>query len=109
MHYYIHIIILPYSTMHNSGVKRYIELGLADDPPEDCSTEDAFEVPEHFMETLESVTGWIDLGHTSPPPPLSLENIHQYFVSKHLRSDDVTATKPFEKGFRIYYIMQKST
>ena len=34
---------------------------------------------------------------------MSLDNIHHCFVMKRLRRDDVTASKPFEKGYQIYH------
>ena len=60
-------------------------------------------MPEHFKETLESATGWVDLDDDPAPPSLSLQNIHQFFVTKRLRRDEVTASKPFEKGYRLFH------
>jgi hypothetical protein len=82
-------------------VKRCIELGLRDDPDESSDEEE--QVPEGFTETVKSLTGWVDLEDNDTPPLLSLDNIHHYFVTKRLRRDEVTASKPFEKGYRIYH------
>lgn len=81
--------------------KRCIELGLRDDPDESSDEEE--QVPEGFTETVKSLTGWVDLEDNDTPPLLSLDNIHHYFVTKRLRRDEVTASKPFEKGYRIYH------
>ena len=59
-------------------------------------------IPSLFFETIESSSGWIDI-EASTVPPVSLNNIHQYFVTKCLKRDDVTACKPFEKGYRIFH------
>ena len=81
-------------------VKRIIEHGLGDEP-EDSFTEELQE-PSNFKETLQSLSGWAGLESTQPPP-LSLQDIHHFFVTKHLKRDEVTASKPFEKGYRIYH------
>ena len=51
-----------------------------DDLPDDSNCEEE-EVPEHFKETLESATGWVD----PAPPSLSLQNIHQFFACREMR------------------------
>ena len=43
-------------------------------------------------EALKAATGWVDLENTN--------NIHQYFVKRKVRKDQVTASKPFERGYR---------
>ena len=65
-------------TIDFDRVKQGIEFGL-DDLPDDSDCEEE-EVPEHFKETLESATGWVDLNDDPAPPSLSLQNIHQFFV-----------------------------
>ena len=57
-------------------------------------------VPDLFFETIESSSGWTDI---TAHPPVSIDNIHKYFVTTRLRRDDVTACKPFEKGYRIFH------
>ena len=64
---------------------------------EDNSDEEE-QVPEHFAETLHSHTGWVDLENDPIPLPLSLDNIHNFFVTKRLRRDEVMTSKPFEKA-----------
>ena len=49
-------------------------------------------------------TGWVDLESTSNSniiPKLSIKNIHQYFISKKVHKGQVTASKPFERGYHI--------
>ena len=59
--------------------------------------------PEEVMEIIRSKTGWQDLDPTRIQiPALSLQHIHQYFIKNRLCKEHVTATKPFEKGYRIF-------
>ena len=59
--------------------------------------------PEEVMEIIRSKTGWQDLDHTCIQiPALSLQHIHQYFIKNRLCNEHVTATKPFEKDYRIF-------
>ena len=44
----------------------------------------------------------MDLEQATIFPPISLTNIHSYFVQRRIKREQVTATKPFEKGFRIH-------
>ena len=71
-------------------------MGLAD-INEDCSSDEEQQAPEDFIQTLESRTGWKDFEEVYTTLPLSLENIHDYFVIIHLKRNDVTVSKPFEK------------
>ena len=82
-------------------MKRCIELGIAD-VDEEASDEEEEQIPEGFSQKLDSESGWVDLEGIAAAPPVSLDNIHHYFVTKRLKRDDVTASKPFEKGYRIY-------
>ena len=88
-------------------VKRCIEAGLAD-INEDCSSDEEQPAPEDFIPTLESRTGWKDFEEVNTTLPLSLENIHDYFVTTRLKRDDVTASKPFEKGYLFHARKVKS-
>ena len=68
---------------------------------EDSVTEE--ERPSILDDALKDVTGWIDLESTNNIiPQLSIKNIHQYFIKRKVRKDQVTANKPFEQGYRIY-------
>ena len=71
---------------------------------EEASDEKEKQIPEGFCQTLESETGWVDLEGVAAAPPISLDNIHHYFVMKRLWRNDVTASKPFEKGYKRYQI-----
>ena len=65
------------------GVKRCIEAGFADmDEVESDNEEES--IPSLFFETTESSSGWIDI-EASTVPPVSLNNIHQDFITKRLR------------------------
>ena len=35
--------------------------------------------------------------------PMTLKNIHHYLINKRVSEENVTATKPFEKGFHIIH------
>ena len=60
---------------------------------------------EGFCQTLESETGWVNLEGFAAAPPMCPDNIHHYmyFVMKCLWRNDVTASKPFKKGYQIYH------
>jgi len=59
--------------------------------------------PEEVMAILQSKSGWKDLDPAQTRiPPLSIKHIHQYFIQHRIRKEHVTATKPFEKGYRIF-------
>ncbi len=75
-----------------------MELGMSLCPSED---EDDT-VPTEYLQALNDTTNWKNIEHTASIPPLSLKNIHHYFIGKRITKDQVTATKPFEKGYRIY-------
>ena len=81
-------------------MKRWIELGKAD-VDEEASEEE--QITEGFSQKLDSESGWVDLEGIAAAPLVSLDNIHRYFVTKRLKRDDVTVSKPFEKGYRIYH------
>ena len=83
-------------------MKRCIELGIAD-VDQEAGDEEEEQIPEGFSQKLDSESGWVDLEGIAAAPPVSLDNIHHYFVTKRLKRDDVTASKPFEKGYRIYH------
>ena len=55
-----------------------------------------------FDDALSSSTGWIGLHEAKNTPSLNIKHIHTYFITRRLKKELVTATKPFEKGFRIY-------
>ena len=76
---------------------------MADIDEADCSSDEEQQAPEDFTQTLECTTGWKDWEEVNTTLPLSLENIHDYFVTTRLKRDDVTASKPFEKGYRIFH------
>ena len=76
-----------------------MEFGLSPCPSEDEEEEE----PEEYTRAMEDKIGWHDIHScASFIRPLTLKNIHYYFISKRVSRDNVTATKPFEKGFRIY-------
>ena len=60
------------------------------------------ERPGILDDALKDATGWIDLERTNNIPQLSIKNIHQYFIKRKVCKDQVSASKPFEKGYRIY-------
>ena len=67
------------------------------------SSDDSDEVvPEGFEERIKESNGWVDVENTGNIPPITLTHIHSYFVQKRIKKEQITATKPFEKGFRIY-------
>ena len=69
---------------------------------EEASDEKEKQVPEGFCQILQSETGWVDLEAVAAAPPMSLDNIHHYFVIKHLWRNDVTASKGY-KRYQIYH------
>lgn len=66
------------------------------------SSEDEESPFDGFDTILKEDRGWSDIEATSQVPPLSLKRIHEYFIKRCLRKEQVTATKPFEKGYRIF-------
>ena len=58
--------------------------------------------PDWFMAPLSMDQGWVEMETANDLPTFSIKNIHNYFVKRQLQKDLVTATKPFEKGFRIF-------
>ena len=79
-----------------------IEAGLAD-INDDCSSDEEQQEPEDFTQTLECTTVWNNWEEVNTTLPLLLENIHNYFVTTRLKRNNVTASKPFEKGYRIFH------
>ena len=67
---------------------------------EDSDEDDT--APTWFEEEIKKSDGWVDLESTPNIPPLTLRNIHSYFIQKRLKREHITATKPFEKGYRMY-------
>ena len=69
---------------------------------EDSDVEE--ERPDVLDDALKDATGWVELENASNNiiPKLSIRNIHQYFIKRKVRKDQVTASKPFERGYRIY-------
>jgi len=57
--------------------------------------------PDHYETTLQSDSGWIDVNFTELPP-LTLKHIHQYFITGRLCKECVTASKAFERGYRLF-------
>ena len=69
---------------------------------EDSESEED-EPPEGFTAAvLEDRAGWAELAHSSSVPPVTIREIHSHFVKRRLKREHVTATKPFEKGYKIY-------
>ena len=68
-----------------------------------CEGSDAEEErPDALKAAIRDVAGWVDLENANNVPKLSIKNIHQYFIKRKVRKDQVTASKPFERGYRIY-------
>ena len=69
---------------------------------EDSESEED-EPPEGFTAAVfEDRAGWAELAHSSSVPPVTIREIHCDFVKRRLKKEHVTATKPFEKGYKIY-------
>ena len=51
--------------------------------------------------TLSSESGWID-AKCIDLPPITLKHIHLYFITARLHKKWVTASKPFERGYRLF-------
>ena len=86
--------------MHKLRVKGAMEVGMSS-----CENSDVEEErPDILDDALKDVTGWVDLENANHliMPKLSIRHIHQYFIKKKVRKDQVTASKPFERGYRIY-------
>ena len=79
-------------------MKGAIEVGMSS--CEDSNVEE--ERPGVLDDALKGATCWLDLECTYNIPKLSIKNIHQYFIKRKFRKDQVTASKPFERGYRIY-------
>ena len=88
------------STTFIYRVEGAIEFGL--DSPVEESDEKMMRAPDHYETTLQSDSGWIDVNFTELPP-LTLKHIHQYFISGRLHKERVTASKPFERGYRLMF------
>ena len=88
-----------HSTTFIYRVEGPIEFGL-DSPVEERDENDET-ATDHYETTLQSDSGWIDVNFTELPP-LTLKYIHQYFLTGRLRKERVTASKPFERGYRLF-------
>ena len=65
-------------------------------------SEDENTAPDGFDDALCSTIGWISLHESKDIPPLNIKHIHEYFITRRLKKELVTATKPFEKGYRLF-------
>ena len=74
-----------------------MELGLSS-----CESSDNEERPDVLDTAIRDTTGWVNLERAKDVPKLSINNIHHYFITRKIRKDQVTASKPFERGYRIY-------
>ena len=81
-------------------VEGAIRCGL-DSPVEESDEENDETAPDGYQATLVSEQGWID-ANVAELPPLTLKHIHQYFITGRLCKERVTATKPFERGYRLF-------
>ena len=77
----------------NEGVKGAMEVGISSSE----NFDEENERPEILDDALKDTTGWIDLENTQNTPTLMIRNIQEYFKRK-VRKDQVTASKPFERG-----------
>ena len=75
-------------------MKGAIEVGMSS--CEDSNVEE--ERPGVLDDALKGATCWLDLECTYNIPKLSIKNIHQYFIKRKAHKDQVTASKPFERG-----------
>ena len=69
--------------------------------PAEESEEENDEAPDGYEATLLSQSGWLDADFVELPP-LTLKHIHQYFITGRLQKEHVTATKPFERGYKLF-------
>ena len=81
------------------GLKEQSRCGL--DSPAEGSEEENDEAPDGYEATLLSQSGWLDAASVELPP-LTLKHIHQYFITGRLQKERVTATKPFERGYKLF-------
>ena len=86
---------------HNDFIHRVegaIRYGL--DSPAEESEEENDEAHDGYEATLLSQSEWLDADFVElHGPPLTLKQIHQYFITGRLQKEQVTATKPFERGY----------
>ena len=75
-----------------------IQCGL-DSPVEESDDDET--APDGFEATMTSISGWQDVD-VADIPPLTLKHIHQFFISGRIKKERVTATKPFERGYRFF-------
>ena len=79
-----------------------IQCGL-DSPVEENDSDDNETVPDNFEATMTFSGGWMDADVADVHiPPLTLKHIHEFFIAGRLRKERVTATKPFERGYRFF-------
>ena len=93
---------LIYPTQINiiNRTKGAMDLGVSS-----CESSDTEEErPDILEKAMRDDEHWVDLDDINKThvPPLSLHNIHRYFIKRRVRKDQVTASKPFERGYRIY-------
>ena len=72
-----------------------------DDDTLDGEEETDEPLPE-FMNIIESENGWQGIDKHTRIPPLSIKHIHEYFIQHRVKKEHVTATKPFERAYRIF-------
>ena len=83
--------------MHNR-VKGAMELGLSS-----CESSDAEDERQDTLDkAIKDTTGWVDLERAKDVPKLLINNIYRYFITRRVRKDQVAASKPYERGYRIY-------
>ena len=71
--------------------------------PSSCEDSDIERKDQVYLMMLwKDATGWINLESTNNIPQLSIKNIHKYFIKRKVCKDQVSASKPFEQGYRIY-------
>ncbi len=78
---------------------------LGDDDDVVESDDDEEQPPAGYEEVLQSTTGWLDIDPAQLHvriPNLTVKHIHDYFIRRRIKKEHVTATKPFEKGYRIF-------
>ena len=64
------------------------------------SNEDDDVIPDGFEEAIRDEGGWVDI-NSIDTPPLTLKEIHKFFVQQRLQKEQVTASKPFEREYRL--------
>ena len=78
------------------GTKAAMELGVSS-----CDSSDVGEeTPDILEKAMKDDAHWMDLNDVDKTyvPTLSISNIHHYFIKRKVHKNQVTATKPFERG-----------